>query len=65
MPTILLVLRDTALDRARAFSPGADPADAEMAGFPALRATGQICTTTVEVGSGLLRLAGTDCGRQQ
>ena len=53
VPTSLLVLPDTELDEARAFSPGADPGD-----------RGDL-TTTVDVGSGLLSLAGTDCGRQQ
>ncbi len=66
VPTILLVLPGSGLDEARASSPGADLAETEVGGFPALRSSGDLCATYVDIGSDLLSVAGgADCGRQQ
>lgn len=75
VPVVLTVLPGTDLAETRevaAVGAGAglgaagDLADAEVGGLPALRSTGEICLMYVDVGSGLLGLAGAgDCAAQQ
>lgn len=70
VPVSLALLPDTGLaeirDAGAGLGAGADLTDTEVGGYPALRGTGDICAMYVDVGSGLIGLAGAgDCAAQQ
>jgi hypothetical protein len=68
VPVLLTVAPGAGLDEFRSASggPGVEFVDDEIGGFAALRTSGEGCSTVVDVGSGVLAVAGgADCDAQR
>ncbi|QNG52243.1 DUF3558 family protein [Pseudonocardia petroleophila] len=66
VPVLLTVAPGAGLDEFRSAYPGGEFVDDEIGGFAALRTSGEGCSTVVDVGSGVLAVAGAaDCDGQR